>query len=194
MIVTSPVPPFISAAEVKVHMRKTGDDGDATLPGFVGAACRMVIDRMGQVAPVQAVHTERVRRLRRTIVLEDRPVVSITSVTGRNGAIPPASPGVHGWVLKGASGVLEHTHYWPPGLVVVELVAGRDPLPDNFRLASLELCAHLWKQSQLATGGGRPAFAGDDQVVVPGASYALPYRVRELLGLGKQPTDEPLVG
>lgn len=204
MITTSPVPDFITVEELKGHLKKSGVEEDAKLSGFVSAACQMIVDRIGQVSPVVAVDVDHRhhrhhlhRRIRRTIVLEERPVISVTTVVVDGATVPAADlvNGVDGWELSGPAGILTHTGCWPWGRITVTYTAGRLPLPGNVRLAALELAGHLWKQSQLNNGStARPQSFGDDQVIMRGAAYALPIRVRELLGLGKNPTDDILVG
>jgi hypothetical protein len=197
VITTSPVPDFITAAELKTHLNKTSTADDAELAGFVSAACQMIVDRIGQVSPVDAQDIVDVCGLRRTIVLQERPATAVTSVMLADGTAVPAADlenHVAGWVFTPGAGLLRHTGYWPRQQVTVTYTAGRDPLPGNIRLAALELAGHLWKQSQLNSGGRRPPVIGDDQVIIPGAAYALPIRVRELLGLGKNPTSQILVG
>lgn len=185
---------FVSLDEVRAHLKRSDTSEDEKLRGFLLAACRMIEDRMGHVAPV----TLTLDGCGRTIVLE-RPVVSVTSVTTLPGgeAVPPADAlaGTAGWTLDRGAGVLTlsrfHRHHF--GRVRVAYRAGRSPLPGNFRLAALELTAHLWRTSQHNTSGGRPSL-GVDETVVPGVSYALPYSVRQLLGLDKRPQEEVLVG
>lgn len=195
MITTNPVD-FITVAEVKTHMDKAGGTvDDVEMSGFVASACQMIRERIGEVSAVTAVVEHCTRR--DVIVLEHRPVISITKVERLPGLalVPPgdAGTGVAGWVLESLEGILRHTHCWP-GSVRVTYQAGRTPLPGNVRLAGLELAAHLWRSSQLNSGGTRPAFGDSETPVMVGSAYALPIRVRELLGLGKNPTDEILVG
>ncbi|HUR74451.1 MAG TPA: hypothetical protein VMZ00_09245 [Sporichthya sp.] len=181
---------FVSLADVKNHLKTTATVDDEKLRGFRDAACQMIKDRMGHVAPV----TLTLDGCGRTIVLE-RPVVSVTSVVQLPGgdAVPQADPlgGVAGWTLDGGAGLLKLSRSF--GQVRVVYRPGRSPLPGNFRLAGLELTAHLWRTSQHNTSGGRPSL-GIDETVVPGVSYALPYNVRQLLGLDKRPQEEVLVG
>lgn len=139
--------------------------------------------------------TARCRRHGR-IILDTHPVIAVTSVTVDGTLVDEADPnaGTDGWELDPGPGILRHTGYWPYGDVAITYRAGRTPLPGNVRLAALELVAHLWKTIKLQTQGSRPAVAGGDAVVVAGTAYALPNRVRELLGLGRNPTAGVLVG
>jgi hypothetical protein len=189
---------FISLAEAKKHLNKdlAKTTDDAELLEFVTAACSKIVDLIGPVAPVTVVETVPCRAPLQVIVLEQHPVISVTSVTADGTTVPEADfgTGVSGWVLDPGPGLLGHSQRWPWGQVQVTYRAGRTALPGNIRLAALELTGHLWKQSQLNNGGGRPQITGDDPVMMPGLAYALPLRVRELLGLGKNPTSEILVG
>ncbi|PZG53130.1 hypothetical protein C1I98_06120 [Spongiactinospora gelatinilytica] len=182
---------FVSLSDAREHLKKTGlADDDAKLRRFVSAACRMITDRMGHVAPV----TLSMEGSGCTVILE-RPVIAVTSVVKLSGGdvVPAADPaaGTTGWALDRAAGVLTLTR--SRGQVRVTYRAGRSPIPANFRLAALELTGHLWRTSQLNGGGGRPSLSADEQVV-PGVSYALPYSVRQLLGLDRRPQEGLLVG
>lgn len=188
---------FVSLADVKRHMNKTSANDDQEMAGFISAACQMIVERIGPVSPVSTSKTIWRRHIRRAVILDLRPVIEVASVTADGVAIPQADPdtGTDGWELNAKSGVLTHSRRWPPAECLhITYRAGRTPVPGNIRLAALELCAHLWRASQQNFGGGRPGLPGADDVVMPGAAYALPIRVRELLGLGAQPTAEPLVG
>ncbi|TDB88349.1 phage gp6-like head-tail connector protein [Actinomadura sp. KC216] len=195
MLTTVPAD-WITVAEVKAHMDKTSTADDAELAGFVSAACEAIRERIGEVSEVTAV--VEARSWTDVIVLEHKPVVSITKVERLPGLelVPEGDrgTGADGWLmLQPGAGVLTHTSRFP-GEVRVTYQAGRDPLPGNVRLAGLELAAHLWRASQLNAGGGRPAIADNEQPIIPGIAYALPIRVRELLGLGNNPTSEVLIG
>ncbi|MGW0805266.1 hypothetical protein [Nonomuraea sp. NPDC002799] len=182
--------PFVSLADQKHHLKKTNADDDEKLRGFIAAACSVIEDRMGHVTPV-ALTTDG----HGCTVILDRPAISVTSVVQMPGGttVPAADElaGTDGWTLHAGAGVLKLSRSY--GRLRVTYRAGRSPLPGNFRLAALELAAHLWRTSQHNTSGGRPSL-GVDETVVPGVSYALPYNVRQLLGLDKRPQEEVLVG
>jgi hypothetical protein len=202
-VITATPDPWITVAELKTHANKTSAADDVELAGFVAAACTVITDRIGQVSPVAATADLPLSRHRRRLyghgvaVLPDCPVVEVSAVvTLPGGEVVPAADALnnaHGWTL-GPGGVLTVTGAMARR-VRVTYTAGRDPLPGNIRLAALELAGHLWKASQLNNSSQRlPAGFGGDQVTMPGAAYALPIRVRELLGLGTNPTDHVLVG
>ncbi|MER7126747.1 hypothetical protein [Micrococcus luteus] len=187
---------FISLADAKTHLRKTTSEDDEQLQAFVVTACQMITDRMGQVSPAAATHD--VTRYGDTIVLPRRPVIAVTAVERLpGGEVLPAADevgGVAGWYLDGSEGVLRHTASFG-GRVRVTYRAGRIPLPPNFRMAALELVAHLWRGSQHNQAGSRPALGDGDALSASVTPFAMPFRVMELLGLKKdREHDEPLVG
>ncbi len=188
---------FISLLDAKSHIRKSRVESvdDEVLRGFVDAACRMITDRMGQVSPATVI-TDR-QAVRGRVVLPARPVMHIVTVQTLPGleAVPQAdaAAGIRGWTLESPEGVVSVSGY--TGLLRFTYRAGRSPLPANFRLAGLELIAHLWRGSQHNQGGGRPGLGESDAIAWGATSFAMPYRVMELLGLRKgRERDEPLVG
>lgn len=188
--------PFVSLADTKNHLRWLADEDDEVLRGFISAGCQTIEDRMGHVSPQTVVSDVSARR--GVVVLPERPVISITSVVRLPGgeAIPPADPlaGTSGYALKHSEGVLLVPALYGDARVTYRV--GRTPLPQNFRLAALDLIRHLWQGSQHNNAGGRPALGDSDAIAAGlGRSYAMPYRVMELLGLKKtQERDEPLIG
>lgn len=183
---------FISLAAVNEFLGRSADDPD--LRKWLGPACRMIRDRMGHVSPVEFV--EDFTDPRAPVILTEYPVIEVVSVEALPGlaAIPEANPatGVAGWTVK--NGIVRKSSGWL-GKVRVTYRAGRTPVPTNFTLAGWELAAHLWRNSQLNAGGGRPALSDDDTPIMPGSAFALPIRVRELLGLGRdQFGSEVLIG
>lgn len=186
---------FVSLTDVKRHLKKLTDEDDEDLRGFIGAACQVITDRMGQVSPATVV-TDRSAR-RGTVVLPRRPVISITSVVKLpGGEVVPAADalaGTAGWTVESSEGVLSVPVSC--GAVRITYRIGRNPLPQNFRLAALDLVKHLWQGSQHNNGGGRPMLGDSDAIAVSVRPFALPYRVMELLGLKKdQERDEVFVG
>ncbi|WP_405149439.1 hypothetical protein OG589_14525 [Sphaerisporangium sp. NBC_01403] len=183
---------FISVGDARQHLRKDVDDEQ--LRWYVATACQMITDRMGVVSPTVVVAERRAHR--GTVVLPTRPVIAITSVQRLPGleVVPAddAATSARGWTLESPEGLLSVSG---SSLVRVTYLAGRNPLPPNFRMAALELVAHLWRGSQHNQAGGRPPLGDGDALSASVRPFAMPYRVLELLGLKKdQERDEPLVG
>lgn len=196
--------PWIDLPDIKAHLNKTDTTDDTELQGFIDAACAAIEDIKGHVDVDTFTcdgHTRSLVQFRRywaywgnrfryVIELPETPVLDISSVswlTG-DGTLTPISadddttdPDEYlGWRL---SDCLLYLPYH--GEYRISYTAGRNPVPGNFRLAALELAAHLWKGSQLnAQAGGRPGiYSGDQTGTMPGVASAMPFRVRELLGL-----------
>lgn len=180
-MLTATPEPFVDVAEVKRHLNMRQDISDTELPGFIDAACEMIRARVGEVLAVTATETTTVRDGR--AVLRHRPVLSIETP---------------GWTLLSPEGVVSSPT--GDGAVEVSYTAGRAAtvadVPGHIRLAGLELVRHLWTNSQNRGSGSstRPQAGASDGTYLPGTAYSMPYRVRELLGLGSEPTDQPLVG
>ncbi|WP_433445651.1 hypothetical protein [Nonomuraea sp. CA-141351] len=188
--------PFISLADTKHFLKKdpARTEDDEALRWFIGAACQTIEDRMGYVSPHTAVANVSARR--GVIVLPDRPVISVVSVVRLPGGevVPAADPlaGTDGYELKHDEGVLLVPAWC--GAARVTTRVGRTPLPQNFRLAGLELTGHLWQGSQHNNAGGRPRVGDAAAVAASMHPFALPWRVTGLLGLRKdQERDEPLI-
>lgn len=182
---------FISLSHFKAHIKKTSSTDDDIMRTFITGACQMINDRMGQVSPVTVV--EDVTTTCGYGRLSKYPLISVTSVGVLPGlaVVAPWDGSVSltvGWNVE--NGILNLRRN---GTFRVTYRAGLAVIPANYILAALELTADLWRQSQQNAGGGRPTVNTDDQIV-PGVTYALPYRVRQLLGLDKRPQAGVFVG
>lgn len=192
---------WLGVEEAKLHLGKTRPDDDEELYGFITAAEAMVDNLIGVVRPPLEPITESHLGARQCIVLRKFPVAAIQEVVSNAGVIAQAGASftTSGWYADDsdlAGGVLRFVGgWWPTSNIFVTYFPGRLIIPGNVRLATLELVAHLWQASQNAGGsipragniGGPP-----DQPRMTG--FALPNRVRELLGLGDRATSEQQVG
>ncbi len=175
--------PWVDLSDAKAHLNKTTSADDGELEGFVFSACDMVEELMGHVEPIQVTstcsalllrtYTHHGERRQWLVDLPETPVLSITSVTQGSTLVDPSAYSLSDSVLTVPG----------PGCFTVVYMTGRNPVPENYRLAALELVAHLWRGSQLNQGNGRPQNNGDQMQIVPAYASAMPYRVRELLGL-----------
>lgn len=192
-MLTSEPAVWLTAADLRGFLKKAGTGDDALLTTIAGAACEMIRGLVGEVAQVTAVERRTVTcGGRRMLVTEHRPVKSITSITDLDTgvAIDPAD-----YDLVDVEGVIEVVIPTGGGRYELAYTCERNPIPDNITQAGRELGAHLWRSSQNGGAAGAPQFTGDsDGVQLIGSPFALPIRVRELLGLGRRGTDMPLVG
>jgi hypothetical protein len=196
---------WIDLPDIKAHLNKTGSGDDAELIGFVGAACAMVEDIKGHVDVVTVVDVVsasptlvqhpfwRYNTWQHILTLNDGPVLTVTSVNylpgdGTSIATPQQDIGAGiaqgWWQVDRVLYVPLSTHTF--GRYQVTYQAGLDPVPDNYRLAALELAADLWKTTQMNAKSPGPMGEPDVEWMrgtAGSASYAMPFRVRELLGL-----------
>lgn len=187
---------FISLPHFKAHIKKIGTTDDEIIRTFIGAACQVITDRMGQISPVTV--TQDTYPKSGHISLRKIPVISIVSVSTLPGLAPVDEAdlvaGPSGWSLNRETGIIRvGDRYTSRQMYRTIYRAGMDSIPQNYILAALELAAHMWRSSQQNTGGGRPS-VGLDEMVAPGVTYALPYNVRQLLGLDKRPQKRVFVG
>lgn len=193
---------WLDLAEVKRHLNKTSTTDDAEIQQKMAAAEAMIKELVGWVEPPAAPLAEYYRGGRSGLVLNESPVVSVALITVHGVAVPQANldTGADGWYSEGldlGAGIVRHTSWFPRGSVKVTYTPGRDPIPANFVLAGHELVKHLWQTTQHGSPvQNRPLALGNNENAgfLPHMGFALPNRVRELLGLGNRGTDEQLVG
>lgn len=196
-------PTWITLTDAKRYLRfdptETGDD--ISLQLTVSAAAAMIEDIKGHVQKGAVTAELHEVEYPGAVFLDERPVASVQAVNLYRGdgstvaiaANNPATPAL-GYRLVGdaKSGVLQLPPFGPNRCTVGDTVSvdytfGLDTIPANYIEAALELIAHLWKTSQENTSGGRPGLGQPDLEWERGGAgsgnYALPFRVRELLGI-----------
>lgn len=193
---------WLTVAEVRTHLGKSSSADDEELYGFILAAESMIDDLMGTVLPSTTPREEWQRGGCTTVILDQCPVAAVVEVSQNGTVIPQADlddPQAVGWYasdLDMGGGLLRHTSWFSYGSrVKVTYHPGLLVIPNNYRLAGLALTAHLWQMEKNGTMGVNASRLGEsssDPIVFRG--FALPARVRELLGLGKRATSETLVG
>ncbi|MEV0237564.1 head-tail connector protein [Nonomuraea sp. NPDC050786] len=187
---------IISLADAKHHLKKsvTSTDDDVKLTGMILGATDMIEERIGHVLVKEM--TVVVRAANGVLILPERPVLEVMSVhvvPGLAGVVAEdLETGGTGWFCS-KEGVLETSASPFAGRYRVTYRVGRQPVQAKIRLACKELVAHMWRTSQLNADGGRPQMQTDPQVA-PASSFALPYNVRQLLGLDRAQRDIPVVG
>jgi hypothetical protein len=177
---------YVLLEEAKAHLNKTGPNDNDELQGVIDAAEALIIDLIGPVLPVTVVDDRPGGRP--TVWLSTPPALVITTVTAYAGGIATAVPaadittGADGWRLDETRSALEHTlGAFPHGTIRVTYDAGRASVPAHVRLATLDLVAHLWNNSQ--TGKSRRPDPGVPGGVQRPDPWAMPAGVRnKLLG------------
>lgn len=199
---TAPAPDsWVTLDDVKAFLRfpadYTGDD--AELASALAGALAAIEDIKGHVQLLDIEDEVQPVEYGGVIFTDEKPVASVESVmiipsSGDPITIPEADPANHvpGWKLVSHGGVIKLPLY---GLnrarvgqdALITYAAGLDPVPANYIMAGKELTAHLWRTSQMNDSGGRANLDAEDTEWIRGSagsgSYALPFKVRELLGI-----------
>lgn len=193
---------WVQLADMRDYLRFQGTDtsDDDQLADKIDSACAVIETIKGHIAPTPITgETETVNRLG-LVLLNEGPVISVEAVSLLTSTgpvvIPKADPSLGatgaGWTLSSKGGVLTVPRWGstvaPLGSTVqISYTVGRDPIPANYVDAAKELAAHLYRTSQLNEGGGRMDVGEPDTEWMRGSAgssnYALPFKVRELLGL-----------
>ena len=127
--------------------------------------------------------TQRITEGRVELVLRQRPVLSVTSVT----SIWPGGPT---WttsqlIVDTDAGIVQQTWPWPfwYGPWDVTYVAGRAVIPERYLHACKEQLRHLWETQRGTTPLLAPLGAGgaEEFVSSSGWAFSVPNRVVELL-------------
>ncbi|HYS39164.1 MAG TPA: hypothetical protein VEO01_26405 [Pseudonocardiaceae bacterium] len=197
-------PRIVSLADVKRHLNRdlTDTSDDEELKDFIDMITVPVENICGAVLPRTVIEYHDGEGGDRTqLALRQKNVLSITSVVeswyGTNYTLTQesdlgvGSPAGYAYTYDADTCLLTRrsgwmTWNWAPGQRNIKITyrVGMSPITQNVRTGSLELVAHIWRSSQLASGTQR---ATNPQDLV-GLAYAVPNRVREiLLGSGRGP-------
>jgi hypothetical protein len=192
---------WASLSDVRTELRfgpETSDD--AELQRKIDAAAAVIEGIKGRIGsePV-AGELATVQRLG-LVFIKERPIIDVASVTLINGdgtqtvltRRDPATGVMTGWEVRSLGGVLT-VPLCAPGYptinqdstLSIDYTTGRDPVPENYVEAAIKLSAHLWRKSH-DDSQGRVGDGGDDEEWPNRGTigaYALPFEVRELLGI-----------
>lgn len=168
----------LSLADAKAYLNITAATSDSELQTFIDAAEAAIGNRCGSLAA-----TARTSRVAGggadSLMLPTCPVASLSAITPSEGAAVVLGD-LH---LNTDSGVV--TRNDGTGFAAryydVTYLAGRASVPLDLLMAVEELVRHLWDTQRGA--GVRPG----SQMDAPGAGYALPYRVLELIAAYETP-------
>lgn len=185
---------IVSLAQTKIHLNMTDTTKDDELRAFIDAAQEVIEGIVGPVVPTERLEIHYGGNA--SIVLNHRPVFSVTSVTEYRGDVPyllvPEVGGglVDTYRLDYLTGIMHRRNSRLPGVfamgdVEVLYSPGWNPVPANITMAAQDQIGHLWRNSQLARGNARQAASADD-VIQSTLAYALPNRVQELVASKKR--------
>jgi hypothetical protein len=180
---------IVSLADAKLHMNKNNTADDVEIQDFIDAAQAVVTREVGDIVPTS--YTELLPIDGCRVVLSRRPILSITSLYLYSGSSTPVLVDPSGYQLYGPTGIVERVNGgvaipWVGQDVSTTYLAGvTGPVPANYRLATLELVAHLWRNSQQGRNRRVRGTGPEDDMATVGLGFSLPNRVRELLGAKK---------
>ncbi len=189
---------LLSLEEGKKHLNKdlTVTTDDDEVADLVDTATTLIEEIVGAIVPrtVTEVYPggyrsiflrQRARSV--TSVVEAQSVGAVVTLTAE---VPGVSAPSDGYLFDATTNAIRRSSGGSPlyfiGQVTVTYVVGRVPVPPNFRTAGAELLSHVWRTSQFTRGVSRPRTnePTTDPTLVLG--YAIPNRVRELLGTSKR--------
>jgi hypothetical protein len=168
---------IVSLADVKTQLNKTSTTNDDELRSYILSATENIEGTVG-ICAIRS-FTERANGSD-TLVLTNRPVVSLTTITPVYTWSPTIAVADVDTHLD--TGVITHLNGWPFwGPYNVTYKAGRAVVQPSARLAGMLIVQHLWETRRGQSSN--PRYGGeDDTVTLPGWGYAIPNRAAELLG------------
>lgn len=189
---TLPPESWTEVGAAKAHLNLAAATDDAELLTFIQRAETALVQRVGHVKMPEDPVVEYCDGGHVGIQVDALPIGTVVAISALGTPIPAADldTGARGWYLatregERRAGIIRHTDRFPHGFIKVEFLPGRDPIPEDIKLATLELIRHLWK-TQRGNIGGRPGLMGDavDQPDIGprgGAGFSFPRRVTELI-------------
>lgn len=176
--------PVVNPAEAKNYLRIAGAQDDFQIETVLDAAEAAVATRVGPLEPTPV--TSRVDGGYTILRLPTYPLISVQSVTPSNGETLDVAD-----LSYDAAGILKYatgSKFFTAQAYDVAYTAGRATLPNDLKVAVLELVRHLW-QSQRASNRSGANQSTETANTIPGAANLFPFRVEQLLA----PYDSPKV-
>lgn len=169
-------------ADAKTHLNMTQSVNDGELQTTIDSAEAAIAKIVGPLAPITK--TYRLEGRCHALMLPSLPVISLTSVTPVNGSALTLSD----LYLNVEAGVVSYVYGAWFSEIAYDVVyqAGRSTCPDDLLLAVKELVRHMWQAQQGPVKTG-PLQSDTLANTLPGAAYAFPIRVTELLAPHMQP-------
>lgn len=169
-----------STPGLKEYLNNQAPGDETELGQYLDAAIRTVRHRCGPLEPTAV--TEQQRMSGGTILVNERPLISLTSVTDSDGVTLDISQSK----LDKGAGII-YLGNWLTDLVEVVYQAGYNPAPDDLELATYMVAGHLWDTQRGRSGSfaqihglddDAPVGAEASQLVLQG--FAWPRRAMEL--------------
>jgi hypothetical protein len=159
----------VTLVEARDYLKLASNDD--SLQPFIDRAEAAIGQRVGPLAPTAK--TERVRGFTFTLRLSTSPIISLTTVSPIEGGSLNVSQLT---ALSGGRIVYAQGGYFGSRFYDVTVQAGRAALPEDLKLAVLEMVRHLYETQR----GGAGRVRGGAQIV-DDTPAPLPRRVAELI-------------
>lgn len=147
--------PIVSVSQVRTHMTVGTEVTDDELQRFIDAATVAVERWIGPVVPRTVVETSYGNARAGTILLQQYPVISITSVTEGDLGSTAAAVDTTGFELDTAASALLRIGSWFGDRVTVTYVAGRAVVGEHIRKATLN---HILNEVRRVKSSGTSTF------------------------------------
>jgi hypothetical protein len=158
---------------------------DSEIQGYV-ATIQGCLERMTGGPLTNRAVTERteMQAYQTVIPVRQRPLVSVTSITGASGGVIDISAGldldVNAGLIRRQLGLPFYGPFfsWLPQVTVTYIAGWGTSVPAAFNTAARIILQHLWESQR---GPLAMPMAGEPAVMVPGFGFAIPNRAAELL-------------
>ena len=173
-------------AKDMLNIPQATTSSDAELQSWI-ATVQTSLEGMTGGPLVNRVITERAELMsyQTVICVRQRPLVSVTSITGASGGAIDISGGldldVNAGTIRRKLGLPFYGPYfqWLPQVTVVYVAGWGTVVPAAFGSAARIIIKNLWDTQH--GPAQRPSMGGDEMVTLPGWGFAIPNRAAELL-------------
>jgi hypothetical protein len=176
----------LADAKDALNIPQTVTTSDAEITAYV-ATIRGCLERMTGGPLVNKTVTERseMQSFQTVIPVRQRPLVSVTSITGAGGGAIDISAGldldVNAGLIRRQLGLPFYGPFfsWLPQVTVVYVAGWGTSVPSAFGVASRIILQNLWDTQHGPSV--RPSMGADEMVTFPGFGFAIPNQAAELL-------------
>jgi hypothetical protein len=173
-------------AKDQLNIPQSSTASDAELQSFI-ATIESSLKRYTGGPIVNRTVTERAEMMsnQTVILVRQRPLVSVTSITSASGGAIDISAGldldVNAGTIRRKLGLPFYGPFfsWLPQVTVIYVAGWGTSVPAAFNSASRIIIQHLWDSQH--GPAGRPSMGGEEMTTLPGFGFAIPNMAAELL-------------
>lgn len=174
---------IISLARAKkiLAIDAADDSEDDEIRSVIRAATRAAENERDEVIVRRViVETKRIHRMSQRFLINQRPVLSLTSVTGIDSGTVWLAPTQCSVDENGIVESVTTAPFW--GRLRVEYVAGYAVMPDAYQEAGGYIVQHIWTNREGSTKKPRRGGQHPPDEMPSSMGYSIPSRARDLLG------------